>query len=43
MDALDSRVTLDLECLDRPYLHGYLTPLRVGGQVIQILSQRWCR
>ena len=31
---------LDLECLDRLYLHGYLGQLQVGGQVIQFLSHR---
>jgi hypothetical protein len=40
MDALDGHVALDLECLDRLYLHGYLAPLQVGGQVIQFLSHR---
>ena len=37
-DVLDGRVALDLECLDRPYLHGYLGQLQVGGQVIQFLN-----
>jgi hypothetical protein len=40
MDALDGHVALDLECLDRLYLHGYLAPLQVGGQVIQFLQHR---
>jgi uncharacterized protein (DUF111 family) len=40
MDALDGHVALDLECLDRLYLHGYLAPLQAGGQVIQFLSHR---
>ncbi len=31
---------LDLDCLDRLYLHGYLAQLQVGGQVIQFLSHR---
>ena len=31
---------LDLECLDRLYLHGYLARLQVGGQVIQFLNHR---
>ena len=52
MDALDGHVALDLECLDRLYLHGYLAQLQVGGQVIQFLqhrgypvpiTSRWCR
>ena len=39
-DVLDGHVKLDLECLDRLYLHGYLGPLQVGGQVIQFLNHR---
>src|ERR1700687_228552 len=36
-DALDGHVKLDLECLDRVYLHGYLGQLQVGGQVVQFV------
>ena len=39
-DVLDGHVALDLQCLDRLYLHGYLGQLQVGGQVIQFLSHR---
>ena len=39
-DVLDGHVTLDLECLDRLYLHGYPGQLQVGGQVIQFLTHR---
>ena len=39
-DVLDGHVRLDLECLDRLYLHGYLARLQVGGQVIQFLNHR---
>ena len=39
-DVLDGHVKLDLECLDRLYLHGYLARLQVGGQVIQFLNHR---
>jgi hypothetical protein len=39
-DVLDGHVVLDLECLDRLYLHGYLGQLQVGGQVIQFLNHR---
>src|SRR5690348_5884633 len=39
-DVLDGHVRLDLECLDRVYLHGYLARLQVGGQVIQFLNHR---
>jgi len=36
-DVLDGHVKLDLECLDRVYLHGYLGQLQVGGQVVQFV------
>jgi hypothetical protein len=39
-DVLDGHVKLDLECLDRVYLHGYLAHLQVGGQVVQFLRRR---
>ena len=39
-DVLDGHVQLDLDCLDRVYLHGYLARLQVGGQVIQFLNHR---
>jgi len=39
-DVLDGHVALDLQCLDRLYLHGYLAQLQVGGQVIQFLRHR---
>jgi hypothetical protein len=38
--VLDGCVSLDLDCLDRLYLHGYLGQLQVGGQVIQFLTHR---
>ena len=39
-DVLDGHAALDLDCLDRLYLHGYLSQLQVGGQVIQFLTHR---
>jgi hypothetical protein len=39
-ELLDGHVSLDLDCLDRLYLHGYLGQLQVGGQVIQFLTRR---
>ena len=39
-DVLDGHVALDLQCLDRLYLHGYLGQLQAGGQVIQFLKHR---
>ena len=32
-DLLDGHVLLDVQCLDRIYLHGYAPNLQVGGQV----------
>ncbi len=39
-DVLDGHVKLDLECLDRLYLHGYLGQLQVSGQLVQFLKHR---
>jgi hypothetical protein len=39
-DILDGHVTLDLECLDRIYLNGYVPNLQVGGQVVGFLAHR---
>jgi hypothetical protein len=39
-DILDGHVSLDLECLDRIYLNGYVPNLQVGGQVVQFLAAR---
>src|ERR1700730_5449606 len=38
-DVLDGHVGLDLECLDRIYLNGYVPNLQVGGQVVSFLTQ----
>ena len=38
-EVLDGHVELDLECLDRVYLHGYVPQLQVGGQVVQFLRR----
>jgi hypothetical protein len=37
--VLDGHVRLDLECLDRVYLNGYVPNLQVGGQVVTFLTQ----
>lgn len=37
-DVLDGHVVLDLECLDRIYLNGYVPNLQVGGQVVTFLT-----
>ena len=39
-DVLDGHVKLDLQCLDRVYLHGYLGRLQVSGQLVQFLKHR---
>jgi len=38
-DVLEGHVVLDLECLDRVYLNGYVPKLQVGGQVVTFLTQ----
>ena len=37
-DVLDGHVDLDVECLDRIYLNGYVPNLQVGGQVVSFLT-----
>ena len=37
-DVLDGHVGLDVECLDRIYLNGYVPNLQVGGQVVSFDS-----
>ena len=37
-DVLDGHVGLDLECLDRIYLNGYVPNLQVGGQVVSFMT-----
>src|SRR5215210_3493794 len=39
-DVLDGHVVLDLECLGRIYLNGYVPNLQVGGQVVHFLASR---
>jgi len=36
-DLLREHVTLDIECLDRIYLNGYVPNLQVGGQLVAFL------
>jgi len=38
-DLLDGHVVLDLECLDRIYLNGYVPSLQVGGQVVSFMTR----
>jgi hypothetical protein len=37
-DILAGHVALDVECLDRVYLNGYVPNLQVGGQVVSFLT-----
>ena len=39
-DILEGHVALDVQCLDRIYLNGYVPNLQVGGQVVQFLASR---
>jgi hypothetical protein len=36
-DLLDGHTVLDIECLDRIYLNGYVPLLQAGGQVVTFL------
>ncbi len=38
-DVLDGHVALDVECLDRVYLNGYVPCLQVGGQVVTFMTR----
>src|SRR3954454_6139887 len=37
-DVLDGHVVLDIRCLDRIYLNGYVPNLQVGGQVASFMT-----
>lgn len=36
-EILKEHVTLDIECIDRLYLNGYIPNLQVGGQLVSYL------
>ena len=38
-DLLDGHVGLDIECMDRIYLNGFVPNLQVGGQVASFMTQ----
>lgn len=38
-DLLDGQVGLDIECLDRVCLNGYVPTVQVGGQVVLFMNQ----
>ena len=37
-DLLEGHTVLDVECLDRLYLNGYVPNLQVGGQVFSFMT-----
>lgn len=38
-ELLDGHVALDVECMDRIYLNGYVPSLQVGGQVVSFMTR----
>ncbi|WP_217496274.1 hypothetical protein [Arthrobacter sp. 24S4-2] len=38
-DVLEGHVALDVQCLDRIYLNGYVPNLQVGGQVVSFMTR----
>jgi hypothetical protein len=38
-DVLDGHVALDVKCLDRIYLNGYVPKLQVAGQVVGFMTR----
>lgn len=38
-DFLEGHVALDIQCLDRIYLNGYVPTLQVSGQVVSFLTK----
>jgi hypothetical protein len=38
-DLLEGHVGLDVQCLDRVYLNGYVPNLQVGGQVVTFMTE----
>jgi hypothetical protein len=39
-EILKEHVTLDIECIDRIYLNGYIPTLQMGGQLVKFLHHR---
>lgn len=39
-EILKDHVTLDIECIDRMYLNGYIPNLQTSGQLVRFLQQR---
>lgn len=36
-EILKDHITLDIECIDRIYLNGYIPTLQMGGQLVKFL------
>jgi len=39
-EILKEHVTLDIECIDRIYLNGYIPTLQIGGQLVKFLHHQ---
>ena len=39
-EILEKHVTLDIECIDRLYLNGYIPTMQTGGQLVSFLHHR---
>lgn len=39
-EILKEHVTLDIECIDRIYLNGYIPTMQMGGQLVKFIQQR---
>ena len=39
-ELMRDQVTLEIECLDRLYLNGYVPTLQTSGQVVTFLTQQ---
>ena len=39
-EILKEHVTLDIECIDRMYLNGYIPNLQVPGQLVKFMRHR---
>lgn len=39
-EILKEHITLDIECIDRIYLNGYIPTLQMGGQLVKFLHHR---
>ena len=39
-DLLRDHVTLEVECLDRVYINGYVPRLQAGGRLVKFLMER---